>query len=354
MGLFSSDDEDDETPKPADAAPAAEPKQMSNDDMIAAALISLAPGLVGGLLGGKRGAYAGAAAGTGAAGHMLQNQADIETKAAADAAIRKKDMDAFEKKETFKANLKPKTDAKVDVREYEDAKGNTRLGVMGKDGKLVKTDADETVKNFKPEKAPKDISVAERNTLQNQYDRDLNVRKNRLVFSSFNEAQTYAAEKSPAADLSLTIAYFKANDPTSIVKESEAETAAALGGLENRAKAWFAKNAGEGGLTDAQRADLVRAIELKAQTAAKDQETINGSFTKLAGRRGVSNEDLRLASSPEFVKKDEVKAPLSPEFVAALNWAKDPKNVQDPHWKAVVEKLKAAGVVKPDDAVAGK
>jgi hypothetical protein len=52
--------------------------------------------------------------------------------------------------------------------------------------------------------------------------------------------------------------------------------------------------------------------------------------------------------------KTNLKVPLSPEYVEALNWAKDPKNIKDPHWTAVVEKLKAAGVVKPDDAVAGK
>jgi hypothetical protein len=154
-----------------------------------------------------------------------------------------------------------------------------------------------------PDKPAKDITVAERNTLQSQYDRDPMVRKNRLVFSSYNEAKTYAAEGGPASDLSLIMAYYKANDPSSVVKETEAETAQALGGLENRAKAWYAKNSGDGGLTDAQRADLLRAIELKAQSAAKEQDGINNDFTVLSGRRGVNTQDLRLVSVPAFESK---------------------------------------------------
>lgn len=191
------------------------------------------------------------------------------------------------------------------VRQKAEPKDVISITTTGLDGKPVnklvpKVSGAEYPVYEKPEKGPKDITVQERNTLQSQYDRDPLVKKNRLVFSSFNEAKTYASEKSPASDLSLTIAYFKANDPTSIVKESEAETAAALGGLENRAKAWFSKNAGEGGLTDEQRAGLVRAIELKAQTAAKEQAEINSAFSDLAGRRSVDSKDLRFSLPPEF------------------------------------------------------
>jgi hypothetical protein len=106
VGLFSSDDEDDETAKPDAAPAAAEPKQMSNDDMIAAALISLAPGLVGGMMGGKRGALAGVGAGTKAAadmaGHMAKKNDEDEAivkKSAADSLNRKNDLLDFEEKE---------------------------------------------------------------------------------------------------------------------------------------------------------------------------------------------------------------------------------------------------------------
>jgi hypothetical protein len=98
----------------------------------------------------------------------------------------------------------------------------------------------------------------------------------------------------------LIVAYVKAFDPTSVVKETEAETAAAMGSLMERAKAKYSAMAGDGRLTPEQRADLFKQIEMKAKTAAARQDKIDEQFLGLAKRRQVDPQDLRFAPRPAF------------------------------------------------------
>jgi hypothetical protein len=94
--------------------PEEEKPQMSNDDMIAAAIVSLAPALLGGLMGGKQGALAGGAAGAGAVGSALTKQAETDAKAAADKKNRQLELEEYEKKLGIKNRVapdKPKTRA---------------------------------------------------------------------------------------------------------------------------------------------------------------------------------------------------------------------------------------------------
>lgn len=146
----------------------------------------------------------------------------------------------------------------------------------------------------KEEKPPKDITVQERNTLQNQYDRDPEVRKAKTVLDSYASTQKLLEQKTPASDLALVYNYMKALDPNSVVRETEAETAAALGGLMERAKAQMSNMSGDGMLTDAQRADLARQIESLAGSAGDRLDEIDAQFSDLAKRRNVDMKDLRL------------------------------------------------------------
>jgi hypothetical protein len=152
----------------------------------------------------------------------------------------------------------------------------------------------------RPSAPEKDYTRQERNTLQSSYDRDPGIRKNRAVMESYEEAVNLAKNPSPASDHNLVVAYFKSIDPNSIVKETEAETAAGLGGLQNRAAAWMKQNTGEAGLTDSQRADLLAQMRTNAKTAADRQDKLDDQYVTLADRRGVSKEDLRLTNRPTF------------------------------------------------------
>lgn len=168
----------------------------------------------------------------------------------------------------------------------------------GKNVTKVLPEADALNKSFpspvKDEKPPKDITVQERNTLQNQYDRDPEVRKAKTVLDSYASTQKLLEQKTPASDLALVYNYMKALDPNSVVRETEAETAAALGGLMERAKAQMSNMSGDGMLTDAQRADLARQIESLAGSAGDRLDEIDAQFSDLAKRRNVDMKDLRL------------------------------------------------------------
>ncbi len=169
------------------------------------------------------------------------------------------------------------------------------------------------------EKPARDITVSERNTLQSQYDRNPQVRANAMVVSSYEDARELMKDPSPASDQALIVAYVKAFDPTSVVKESEAETAQAMGSLMQRAEAKFAQMAGNGRLTDAQRADLFKQIQVKAKTAATRQAEIDKQFTGLATGRSVDPKDIRFSNMPKFDAEPTAAAPAGqPAAAAAL------------------------------------
>lgn len=183
-----------------------------------------------------------------------------------------------------------------------------------------------------PDKGPKDITVQERNTLQNQYDRDPDVRKNKEVIGSFLNAKTLISEKSPAADQALIYAYMKALDPGSVVRETEAESAQALNGLVERAKAKYAAIAGEAGLSDIQRQDLFNQIQKLAKTASQKQTAVDKRFTELGSRRSVDSQDLRFVDLPQF-EQDAVAGNKSQlevsEGTAFAGGDKNPKMKRD-------------------------
>lgn len=190
-----------------------------------------------------------------------------------------------------------------------------QITTTGPDGKplikFVKATEGAAFPGYREPKEPKqakDITVQERNTLQTQYDRDLSTRKNRMVLEAYDDATSLVKDPSPASDQALIFAYMKSLDPNSVVRESEAESAQALGGMMERAKAWYAKNAGEAGLTDSQRKDLVTQIQKLAGAASKRQDNVDKQFTDLASRRGVDTQDLRFIGRPA-IASDEQKAP---------------------------------------------
>lgn len=217
-------------------------------------------------------------------------------------------------------------------------------------------------------KEPKDFTRDDRKDLQAQYDKDPQVRRHKTVLQSYEDAEALMQDPSPAADLSLIYAYMKALDPGSVVRETEADTAQALGSMMERAKAKFAEMAGDGRLTPAQRADMVAQIGKLAQGAAKGLDSIEGQFSTLATKRNVSPTDLRFSVRPQFKEKapesggavagakpasigapsggngTAVAAPKpTPEDTAAIEWLKS--NPSAPGAEEVRQTLKAKGLL---------
>jgi hypothetical protein len=201
---------------------------------------------------------------------------------------------------------------------YAGKDGKERIGSYDPSTGKVIQNPDDPLAYRAPEKPAKDITVAERNTLQNQFDRDPQVRLNKAVFQSLNDARELIKDPSPASDLSLVYSYMKALDPNSVVRETEAETAQALGGLMQRAQAKLSDIAGEGRLTPEQRQDMLRQIEKKAMSATQSQKQVEAQFSGLAGRRGVESQDLRFSNLPSLevagnappISKEEALAEL--------------------------------------------
>jgi hypothetical protein len=159
-------------------------------------------------------------------------------------------------------------------------------------------------------KLPKDISVAERNTLQNQFDRDPNVKKNQAVLQSFTEVQSLLQDPSPASDQALIYSYMKALDPGSVVRESEADSAQAIGTLQQRASAKFSQMASGNGMLDpAVRADLAKQVEKLAKNADKNLQSHVQQFSELAARRQVDTRDLRFPASPQWAPEQPKQNP---------------------------------------------
>lgn len=289
--------------------------ELSPEHKMALAAIALLTPALGGALGGRQGALMGASAGAKAAGTGLGEITEAQMKEDEKAQAAKLAEAKYERE---------RKDRKTDAIEIDKAKKEntpvkpkepkTRaVTTIGPDGKpVVKIVADEIGAEIpgyvKPDKPAKDITVSERNTLQTQYDKDLGVRKNRAVIESYQDAQALVKDPSPASDQALIFAYMKALDPSSVVRESEAESAQALGGLVERAKAKLKQMGGESGLTDSQRKDLVSQIKKLAKTAAERQKGVDDQFRGLASRRNVSNEDLRFMALPEF-EPDQTSAP---------------------------------------------
>ncbi len=314
------EDEDlfpDEKPQAAATPP------MSNSDMLGMALVTLAPALFGGMMGGTKGALAGGAAGAGAASGALKDMAAEDAKKADKAAAKEEELETHRKKKEIDKEVEGEKPKEPKTESYTDAKGNKRKGKVGADGFVVKTETDPIMEPFKAAPPPKDISVNERNTLQNHYDRNPSIRKNKAVMDAYQDAQALAAEKGPAADHALLLAYFKANDPGSVVKETEAEIAKGFGGLEKRAEAWYKSNVtGEAGMTDEQRKDLVNQIKILAKTAAKKQDVLDNDFKGHAKQRGVNDTELMYAPRPTF--EDDAPPPPPDAGVGAKQTARIP------------------------------
>jgi len=285
--------DDEETP--ADPKPAAT-TEMSNEDMIAMALTALAPALLGGAMGGKQGALAGGAAGAKGAASVFQYQADEESET-------KKMANAMAAKEGSRQQNLTDQRGLIDYKDELD-RGKPKTEKVG--GTLLSMSADGKsatplyTEPVKPEKPAKDITVAERNTLQNQYDRDPEVKKVKEVLNSYNNIQSLKNDPSPASDQALIFAYMKALDPGSVVRESEYETAQAIGSLKERAAAKYAQMAGDGQLTASQRADIVAQVEKIAQSQGDRITELDGQFGDLATRRGVDSADMRFVRLPKF------------------------------------------------------
>lgn len=134
-------------------------------------------------------------------------------------------------------------------------------------------------------------AIQERERLQRNYNSDLEVKKTKEVLSSVN-AITNNSGETAADDIALIFNFMKAQDPGSVVRESEFDMAQAAGSLMEKAKAKFGQMNNGQRLTPQQRAEIKKTATNAYNSAMNRQKVLDNTYMTAAKRRGVPIEDL--------------------------------------------------------------
>lgn len=112
------------------------------------------------------------------------------------------------------------------------------------------------------------------------------------VQSAFGKVSEAAKGGSPATDLSMLYNYAKLLDPGSVVRESEFQTMAQTGAFGDKVAAAVKRVAVGERLTDAQRADFVKAAKQQFDVYGKQFDEAATRYEGLAKKSGVAPEDV--------------------------------------------------------------
>jgi hypothetical protein len=112
------------------------------------------------------------------------------------------------------------------------------------------------------------------------------------VQSAFGKVSEAAKGNSPASDLSMLYSYAKLLDPGSVVRESEFQTMAQTGAFGDKVAAAVKKLAIGERLTEAQRADFVKAAKQQFDVYGKQFDESAARYEALAKKSGVTPEDV--------------------------------------------------------------
>lgn len=361
MAFVPDIDDEEETP----AAPAAKPAGMSTEDMIGAALVALAPALLGGAMGGKQGALAGASAGSGAAGGALKAIGDDQKAAAAAKAKREQGFADFKEKADYQHSLKPDEKPKTTTITYrkggkqvtevvEATPGTTREGDIPppKSGGKNTTTPD-----------PKELrGAAER--YRNKY--TIESRPFVTALNSAKETENLAgmAKENPRAAGALMGKLARAAGEVGVLSDADIQRLGGSEALDERLKRFALLSTTDQKITDA---DIASAQQLAKAMQASARSNLDSltedQVSSFVSIYGGTPEEAHVKITGRAKQKPEEPAaggpgqggtPLSPKNIAALEWARDPKNVNDPHWPEVVAKLKRLGVIGLEQQTAGK
>lgn len=112
------------------------------------------------------------------------------------------------------------------------------------------------------------------------------------VQAAFGKVSEASKGGSPATDLSMLYNYAKLLDPGSVVRESEFQTMAQTGAFGDKVAAAVKRVSVGERLTDAQRADFVKAAKQQFNVYGKQFDETAARYEGLAKKSGVSPEDV--------------------------------------------------------------
>lgn len=118
---------------------------------------------------------------------------------------------------------------------------------------------------------------------------------------AMGRVEAAADDPSPAGDLALIFNYMKVLDPSSVVRESEFQTASATGSLEQRAEAFLERMTGGKRLSASQRFDFVARAQKLFESQMGIQEKRVSTYRRIAGEIDVDPELVTIdLSLPQF------------------------------------------------------
>lgn len=315
-------DEDEEAPE----APA---KGMSNEDMIGAALVALAPALVGGLMGGKSGAMAGGAAGFGAAGGAMKSQADSINAANAAAAKREQGFKDFKDKADYQNSLKPEPKEETTTVTYD--KNGKRITEV-----VPKTAGTRIEGDIPPKAGPKDtteVDPKEYRTAAAQAQRQFGVASRPYVtaLNSAKDTEKLAgmAKDNPRAAGALMGKLARAAGEVGVLSDQDIKRLGGSEALDERLKRFISLSTSDQKITDE---DIRSAQELAQQMQSSARENLGAltdqqvtSFVSIYGGdrdeayRKITGMDPPKAEAPVVATQEQgLQVPYSPKYTEEL------------------------------------
>lgn len=323
-------EEEDETleDEEEDAAPA--PKAgMSNSDMIGAALIALAPALLGGAMGGKQGALAGAAAGTGAAGGALKSIGDDQKAAELARAKRDQSFSDFREREDYKRENATEKDPGTTKVTYR--KGGKEITELVPNVPGAKFEGD-----VPPKAGPKDtteVDPKEYRTAAAQAQRQFNVSARPYVtaLNSAKETEKLAgmAKENPRAAGALMGKLARAAGEVGVLSDADIKRLGGSESVQARIERFSLLSTTDQKITDE---DIRSAQELARQMQTSARDNLNSltdsqvtSFVSIYGGnrddayRKITGMDPPKADAPkEESTSAGLQIPYSPKYTEEL------------------------------------
>ncbi len=321
--------------------------ELSNQDKIGLALIALASPLIGQAMGGRVGGYAGAAAGATAVGGALKDHDAANAKiAAAQAAevkrkqLRDQDMQDFEKKETFKANIKPAPKAGTRAVTTRNPDGTETIEIVPDVAGAKYESA------AKPDKPAKDTSVVDPKENRGALERAarsyrVDARKYQAAIDGAKEAETLAtmAKTNPRAAGAVVGKLARAAGEVGVLSDADIQRLGGAQSLQQRLERFVGLSTSDQKITDEDirfAQELARTMGVSAEANLEGlANSAVGSHTSIFG----GDEDATYNQITGRKRKANA-APVAPATAPAVTPDKDPDAMSEAELDAEIARMK--------------
>lgn len=150
--------------------------------------------------------------------------------------------------------------------------------------------------------------------LREKWDADPITKNSKAIAEGYQKIQGTGGNN--ASDLSLIYGLMRLQDPGSVVRESEADMAAKIGGFPEQTQALFSQLSGTGKLTPEQRASIKREAEGLYRSQLERQALVDSDYRRMAIDYGYNPDNVVLSKilqpTPSKDAPGKPSASLSP------------------------------------------